>query len=88
LSEISNILNNPILNNNCSNNIEVITALAFGNKATWIGGDIGGATEWNIAANWDPAVVPDDALTDVFIPAGATNQPTIIAANQPHQPGT
>ncbi len=80
--KVPGITTNPILSNTCGTNTGIIDALAFGKKATWVGGSgstIATRTDWSIAANWNPAVVPNDALTDVFIPTGATNQPTIMS---------
>ena len=71
---VPNILNNPILNNNCSNNTETITVLASGNLANWAGTN---SANWNDANNWNPAVVPNNALTDVYIPFAVPNQPKI-----------
>ena len=71
--------------NACSDYVDHIDGLAFGNEATWTGTT---STDWNVSTNWLPAVVPDDVLTDVIIPSVATapNQPTIFAATQPHSP--
>ena len=76
---VPNILNNPILDNTCSNNTESLEAIAFMNKATWIGGTTGNLTNWNTSTNWNPAVVPNSNVTDVFIPSFAPNQPTILS---------
>ena len=76
---VPNILNNPLtLSTICGTNTETITAMAFMNKATWIGGTVGNLTNWNTSTNWDPAVVPNSNVTDVYIPSSASNQPTII----------
>ena len=76
-------ISNNNITNTCSNNSGTTNALA-GKQATWVGGTTGppstNPTDWSIAANWNPAVVPDDALTDVLIPA-TTNQPTIYAGS-------
>ena len=46
-------------------------------QTTWVGGT---STAWATAANWSPATVPG-TTTDVVINSGATNMPTISAAN-------
>jgi hypothetical protein len=76
---IPNIVNNTLLNNLCSVNTGTIIAKTpLWNQAVWVGGNLGGATAWNNPGNWNPAVVPNDMLTDVII-TPATNRPTIAA---------
>ncbi|MBO2012607.1 DUF4394 domain-containing protein, partial [Hymenobacter negativus] len=47
---------------------------------TWNGGV---STDWLTAANWTPAFVPN-AATDVVIPGGTPNQPTLNSNQQTH----
>ena len=67
--------------NTCSDNVDHIDVLAFGTKATWVGGSgitLANQRDWNTATNWSPAVVPNNALTDVRIPA-TTYKPFIAS---------
>ena len=33
---------------------------------TWVGGNVGGATNWNIAANWNPFDEPSEAYARII----------------------
>ncbi len=75
---VPHILDNPDLDITCGEAVtENFAAVSHENLTTWIGGSSGNETDWNTAANWFPAVVPNDALTDVLIPSCPTDQPTI-----------
>lgn len=83
---VPHILDNPDLDNPCTDDIETINALAYWNKTIWVGGTSGSPitnlTNWNISTNWSPAAVPDEN-TDVYIPV-TTNQPVIYAGTSPN----
>src|ERR1700675_1138772 len=40
--------------------LEDRTVPAVLTTATWVGGTVGSPTEWNVATNWFPAVVPNN----------------------------
>ena len=52
--------------------------IAAGTSLTWNGSV---STDWGTAANWTPALVPT-ANSDVTIPSGTPNQPTVSSAQQ------
>jgi len=52
--------------------------ISSGNALTWNGSV---STDWGTAANWTPAMVPM-ANSDVTIPGGTPNQPTVSNAQQ------
>lgn len=78
---VPHITDNPILHNDCSDNVQNISATAYMNLAAWTGTI---STAWNNPSNWVAGVVPDDPFTDVLIPAAAINQPVIRETFQVH----
>ncbi|MDQ6788078.1 MAG: putative Ig domain-containing protein [Acidobacteriota bacterium] len=59
-----------------------LTVTAASNTVTWVGGASGDASNWNNAANWNPATIPT-STSDVVIPAsGVSNEPIISNNNQ------
>lgn len=71
---VPHILDNPLLSNNCSDNIECLSGMAIV-TTDWAGGT---SADWNIASNWNPPVVPNSNTTDVYIPSGTPYSPEII----------
>ncbi len=71
---VPNILNNPLLNGSCSDNVGCIAAIAVVNS-TWAGTI---SKDWNTASNWDPAIVPNSSTTSVNIPSGTPFSPEIL----------
>ena len=61
---------------NCTeNNTNYVWLIDFTNLFTWVGSE---SSDWNTAGNWDNGV-PDET-SDVIIPAGLANYPTISSA--------
>ncbi len=56
--------------------IIILPQIGFAATSTWVGGTASGPKNWNKAANWSPAGIPGSS-TNVIIPAGLTNYPTI-----------
>ncbi len=52
------------------------TGISTSGTVTWTGAT---SSTWTVAGNWNPALVPD-STSDVVIPSGAPNQPSVTAA--------
>jgi uncharacterized protein YjdB len=63
------------LTNGCGTNV-VTQALAVAQVGTWQGGS---SVDWNDAANWPCATIPDSTI-DVVIPSGTAHLPDFTAA--------
>lgn len=65
-------------NSTCSSARSTVNVSVGGATLTWNGST---SSDWNEASNWTPAAVPT-ACTDVIIPAGTVNYPTISSTGE------